>query len=353
MTNEKPDLLVFIGRFQPFHNSHYEIVRRALNQAPRVLVLVGSSNNTRSPKNPFTFSEREVMVRAAFPAVSPDRLIVKPIRDFPYSEDQWLAEVQTAVENVARSLEKPKATVRIIGHSKDDSSYYLEMFPQWAPVIEQPNFEGRSATELRDIFLDSRGPGSDLVLQSAVPAPVFAFMQDFRRLPQYETLKKEYGFLQKYQAQFANAPYPPIFTTVDAVVIHSGHLLVVERKAEPGRGLLALPGGFLDSKERLLDSVIRELREETRLKIPEPVLRGSIKNSAVFDNPGRSQRGRTITHAYHFEFTAGKLPMVKGGDDAAHARWMPLSEFYELDGRMFEDHWHIVISFIGRRPSTS
>jgi bifunctional NMN adenylyltransferase/nudix hydrolase len=95
------------------------------------------------------------------------------------------------------------------------------------------------------------------------------------------------------------------------------------------------------------------LKEETRLRLPIPVIKGSFSKSPkgyhrVFDAPGRSLRGRTITHAFHFEnFPMSELPPVKGGDDAAKAFWLPLSDFYALDGVMFEDHWHIASWFLG------
>lgn len=334
------DLIFFIGRFQIPHISHIRIIERALEQADQVLLLVGSSNVARSPKNPFTFLERKIMLESCFPGVP---LIVLPIRDFPYQEDRWLAEVQGAVSRVAKT--QGAQEIRITGHFKDDSSYYLDRFPQW-PLIPQPNFAGRSATELRDLYL-SPAPGSDMVLRSGVPGPVFDFLEQFKRLPAYDLLCAEYAALQRYHKQWEAAPYPVTFVTVDNVVVHTGHILVVERKASPGKGLLALPGGFLNHRETLFDSAVRELFEETRLKIPEKVVRGSLRGSRVFDHPDRSLRGRTITHAYHFEFPEGPLPKVRGGDDAAAAHWMPLSDFYALDGQMFEDHWHIANSFVG------
>ena len=134
--------------------------------------------------------------------------------------------------------------------------------------------------------------------------------------------------------------------TVDAVVIQSGHVLMVERKARPGKGLLALPGGFLDRGEKLVDACLRELREETRLKVPAPVLIGSIKQQQVFDDPHRSARGRTITHAFYIELAPNKaLPKVKGGDDAKQAMWVPLAD---LDpAKIFEDHYFIIKELTG------
>ena len=49
------DYLVFIGRFQPFHLGHWQVVNTALSQAQQVIVLVGSSFQPRSTRNPWTF----------------------------------------------------------------------------------------------------------------------------------------------------------------------------------------------------------------------------------------------------------------------------------------------------------
>jgi bifunctional NMN adenylyltransferase/nudix hydrolase len=113
-------------------------------------------------------------------------------------------------------------------------------------------------------------------------------------------------------------------------------------------GLIALPGGFLNQTETLVEGMLRELREETRLKVPLPVLRGSIADRHVFDNPGRSLRGRTITHAFFLQLKPGELPSVKGGDDADKAWWMSLADLYAHEDQIYEDHLQIIQHFVSK-----
>ena len=93
---------------------------------------------------------------------------------------------------------------------------------------------------------------------------------------------------------------------------------------------------------------LRELREETGIKVPEKVLRGSIRGNHVFAAPDRSQRGRTITHAIHIALEDGEwnLPKVKGSDDAARAKWIPISRLNSEE--IFEDHYDIIQYFLGK-----
>ena len=121
--------------------------------------------------------------------------------------------------------------------------------------------------------------------------------------------------------------------------------MLIQRGGFPGKGLWALPGGFLNDEEKILDAVIRELKEETRIKVPAAVLRGSIVAQKVFDDPHRSSRGRTIDHAFLFHLHENGLPKVKGDDDAAFAKWIPLSEVKRE--MMFEDHFSIIENMTG------
>lgn len=339
------DYLVFIGRFEPFHNGHQAVVAKALQMAGKVIVLVGSADKPRTTRNPWNAAERAVMIQAVFEQDAP-RLLIHPLRDHLYNDALWVADVQRIVAQAVQS-DGAGARIGIIGHEKDASSYYLRMFPQWE-CVNSLNVEGVSASDLREyLFSGAMGDvGKDLLIKAAVPEAVFHMLRGFRDGPHFPQLLREYEYLKDYHQAWASAPFPPTFVTVDAVVIHSGHILLVRRKNEPGKGLWAFPGGFVDTGETIDSAVIRELREETGLRILTDTLRLAIKHTRVFDHPDRSLRGRTITHAYHFDFPGGDLPPVKGADDAAQACWVPISEALQMQAQFFDDHFHILEHFL-------
>lgn len=341
------DLLVFIGRFQPFHNGHLKVIQEGLNRAKHVLVLAGSAESPRSIRNPWVFAERKAMILEAVPEELRLRVHVAPLKDVMYNDHAWVKAVQATVEKfIAENAQEFPAEPRIglIGHSKDKSSYYLKLFPQWQSVPVE-NYHNVSATPIREAFFTDELQ-SDLAKLHEVPTNVYQSLKNFLSSEDYKALHDEHVFISKYKKKWADLPYPPTYVTVDAVVVQSGHILLVERRSFPGKGLLALPGGFLEADELLIDACLRELREETRLKIPEPVLRGSIKKTQVFDEPNRSTRGRTITHAFYIELQPDKqLPIVKGEKNITKAIWLPLAK---LDpAKMFEDHYHIIQSMVG------
>ena len=333
------DYVVFIGRFQPFHAGHQEVLEKAKKLGKRVIVLVGSSFQPRTIKNPWSFDERRAMITASFPDA-----IICPLRDVVYNDQHWAKSVQALVgEAVLKHsgwTDKPPSTA-LIGHSKDESSYYLQMFPQWE-LIEHEMNESIDATKVRELYFSGE---SLKFLEAAVPPTTLTILDIFKKTSYYNSLKEEFEFIKEYRRQWQGTPYPVQFLTVDAVVVQSGHVLLIKRRGFPGRGQLALPGGFVGINERCEEAALRELEEETKIKVPSAVLKGSIKAQKLFDAPNRSLRGRTVTEAFLIELKAGALPKVKGSDDAESAKWIPLNDLREEE--MYEDHYHIINNLLG------
>ena len=331
--------LVLIGRFQPLHNAHLEIIKRATALTDQLVIIAGSAKQPRTYKNPFTFDERRQMILAASAGLSM-RVYVEPNIDTIYNDQAWAVRVQGIVSKYAILGTK----TAVIGHKKDDSSFYLDMFPQW-DFVNVEEIEPLSAVNIRDLYF--KWDFNSNFIKNVVPETTYDFLMNFRRTEEFAQIIREREFVANYKKQYASLPYPPIFSTADAVVIQSGHVLMIRRRAEPGKGLWALPGGYVNANtdKSVEDAAIRELREETGIKVPAPVLRGSIVRSRVFDAIDRSPRGRIITHAFHIQLPDGELPKVKGQDDADKARWVPIAEVKSED--CFEDHYEIIQHFLG------
>lgn len=336
---------VVIGRFQPFHNGHLSLVGHALDIANRVVIVVGSSFAARNVKNPFTFEERKRMILDSLLEAGLDdhRVKVVGVQDYHYNENMWVTDLATKVQQATNWSHD----VVLVGHRKDASTYYLDLFPYWQYVEHDPAraciwyggpAQVLNATDVRRLLY--RG---DDRWRSYVPTGTAGFLAEFVNTEEFAELVADYNYLNEYPKIWGEGP----FITVDAVVFHKGHVLLVERGERPGKGLFALPGGFLDKSERLLDGALRELREETGLAISPKTL----VDKEVFDAPQRSLRGRVITHAFNFVLDGEeeKLEQVKGGDDAAKALWMPIYDVLSSRERFYEDHHDIISYFALRR----
>jgi bifunctional NMN adenylyltransferase/nudix hydrolase len=331
---KKYKLAVFIGRFQPLHDGHLTVIKKALEEAEQLLVIVGSCYGPRTLRNPFTYDERKDLIVSAVPpdVIKYNHLLIRPAVDSLYNDEKWVEQIQEIVYNVAPFFDNNE--IALVGYEKDHTSFYLKLFPQWGSIsVEQEVMH--SSTEIREMFYRSQ------IDHTQIPTVTSRFLSEFFDTTEYVRLVLEYKFVQDYRRAWEFAPYPPTFVTTDAVVVQSGHILLVKRRALPGKGLWALPGGFLNVEEKIIDGMIRELKEETKIKVPEAVLRGSIRHVKCFDDPHRSPRGRIITHAGLIHLKPDvQLPKVRGSDDAAVASWIPLANVRRSD--MFSDHYSII-----------
>ena len=289
------------GYFAPLSHKDFSVLLEVFSQCEQVFVFITGADCAPSTQTPWSAMEREAMIRAALgPLVT--RAVFQHVRDYRYRPD-------LAAKAMAETV----------------------------PMQRLPD----EATPIRAAFLREGPEGvRDLVLEA-----VLAWLHDYATTSAYARLHDEQLYIDDYRKSWAVAPYPPIFVTVDAVIEHGDHILLVKRGGQPGRGQWALPGGFVEDDETLLESALREVREETGLDLAPEAIASHLLGSHVFDDPKRSARGRTITHAFHFRFSEGEVPKVEGSDDAEQARWMPVKGLENLRDQFFEDHGDILDYF--------
>ena len=313
---------IFIGRFQPVHQGHIHAIGIAASQVDKLYILVGSANACRSIKNPWTYKERVDMLRSKLWSNHITVAEFIPVNDYPYNDTQWIAEVRAIAEHY--NMGAPT----LFGHMKEGNAY-LKWFPDWKFKDIEAQYAVH-ATAIRQRMYETDDP----------------------ELPR--TVKDDFKYYENEAARFANYPFPETlnFNCADAVIECQGHVLLIRRKFAPGAGAWALPGGFKNRGESFLDCAVRELQEETNIRVPEKVLRGSIVKTQLFDSPTRSFGIPRNTLAVYFRVSPnpdGSLPRANGADDAAECKWIPLTDAlnrYEL----YDDHASIISTVTGVAP---
>ncbi|MFX4308478.1 nicotinate-nicotinamide nucleotide adenylyltransferase [Acinetobacter soli] len=177
------DYLVFIGRFQPFHLAHLETIQIALQQSRQVIIALGSAQAERNIKNPFLAAERQDMILSNFTPEQQTRILFAPIIDV-YDDKKWVEQVKSGVYALASSTSK----IGLIGHFKDESSYYLKLFPEWHMVELDSLKQSMSATPLREAFYEG------CIDESAFPQGTIAFLKTFQKTDTYRQLQHKFSY---------------------------------------------------------------------------------------------------------------------------------------------------------------
>ena len=347
---------IYIGRFQPIHEAHLESIKIALSKADHLILFIGSANRPPDLKNPWSYETRKTVTERAIreffgedlnpswvdkPPVSVmSRITILPLRDYMYNDNKWVSEVYAKATNAGAETD-PRSTL-LVGGYKDDSSYYLKMFPYWSFEEIPMLFNWLSSVDVRtSLFTEGNVDGVDHITEGTKK-----FAKRWANNDDGKYVIDSYNWHLSHWLKSKDLEYPPHYITGDCLVIKSGCVLLIKRKFHPGLGLWALPGGYININERIKPGTIRELKEETRISVPVDVLEDSVDHVEVFDHPRRSLRGRIVTHVHRIDLGHGPLPAVKANDDASGAHWVPLYDALKMEDEMFEDHFDILFKLV-------
>ena len=342
MTNRMYSNLFFIGRFQIPHLAHVNVVKQALGWSDKVTILMGSVNTARGPRNPFNIFERQMMFESCFTAAERKRINIPTygLEDMPYNDQGWYncaIAIMQKIHHYSYS-DKPYA---IIGRNKDHTSSYLMEFKKRGIEVIHPNdYEEFSSTDIRDVYFNLATTNA-ISHDKRIHKNVIKFLEDFRSTDDFQYLCEEIAVVEKMRAAWANAPYPPMFVTTDATVVRHNKVLLIRRGAHPGKGLLAVPGGYLEQNETIAEGPLRELAEETQIGVKN--MQVYSKFTRHFDHPLRSPRGRIVTFNTLFDLSSlDYFPKVKAASDAANADWHPIENLPAIKNQFFEDHYDML-----------
>ncbi|MGE0090864.1 MAG: NUDIX domain-containing protein [Bacteroidales bacterium] len=122
--------------------------------------------------------------------------------------------------------------------------------------------------------------------------------------------------------------YPRPAVCVDIIVLTldlvKPEILLIKRKFEPFKDHWALPGGFVDMDEELVDAASRELEEETSISNIK------LEQFKSYGKIGRDPRGRTISVVYYGFIPVSHKYIAKADDDAAETKWFAIKSLPNL-----------------------
>ncbi|MCJ7721239.1 nicotinamide-nucleotide adenylyltransferase, partial [Candidatus Bathyarchaeota archaeon] len=85
---------VFVGRFQPFHNGHLEVIKKIVEDVDELVIIVGSAQYSHRLDNPFTAGERITMIRKALEeeGIQLSKIWIIPVPDV-HQHSLWVSQI--------------------------------------------------------------------------------------------------------------------------------------------------------------------------------------------------------------------------------------------------------------------
>lgn len=149
----------YIGRFQPYHDGHHQMVAEIAAEVDELVLGIGSAGDSHTPRNPFTAGERVMMVSKAVAAFDVATYVV-PIEDLDRNA-VWVSHVQSMCPRFEVAYSNNPLVVQLFREAG------VEV--RTTPMFDRDVLEG---TELRSRMIE----GDDW--RAHVPDPVVAVIEE-------------------------------------------------------------------------------------------------------------------------------------------------------------------------------
>lgn len=262
---------LFIGRFQPPHRGHIEVIKEISKKVDEVIIGIGSSNEHHTVDNPFTAKEREEMLNSALKIKNYTIVPIPDIHDY----SRWVKHI----ENLTPQFNIVYTGNKIVKDLFEAAGYKVKEVKKKRYI---------SSTAIRDMMV------KDQNWQKYAPKEISDIIEKINGV----------GRVIKFNLTKYQNPLP----TVDAIIETPSGLVLIERKNFPYGW--AFPGGFVEYGESVEEAVRREAKEETGLDIELVHLLG------VYSDPKRDPRRHVISTV----FVAKSNGVPKAGDDAKNVK---------------------------------
>ncbi len=320
---------VVIGRFQPYHKGHHDLVTKASQENDTVLLIIGSTNVLPNFKNPLTKEERKWLIVKQLMASNLTNVVIRFQNDRDY-DDEWIQDINGHV----LSLEEDPTQVVVYCNPKDEA-YYRETFVY---PVETVDITAISATTIRRFWYAGKLASTCNFIHKET-------MEHLLDHPDFPRLRKEYEIttdskIVKTEGHPFSNPVEPVSF---AVIIKDGSILVGRRTNPRGCGQLGLPGGFVNADESTMDTAIRETQEELGVYLRELIREGKAVCMAQAVEENLDDLGaRTIGINYLFVIRPDTEVTPVKGDETSEFQWVSIADVCEDRTLLFYNHNRIV-----------
>ncbi len=338
---------VYIGRFQPLHIGHLTVIEHMMSHYHHIIVMVGSVNQAASIKNPFDFELRKSWIETCYKLMAAKKqlvpkLTILPLNDYRYREQKWENELEKKVQNAITHSD----TVTLVGHEKDQSSYYLKSFPQWASegIAQSISI---SATTIRNAWFSAHLKNIGTV-KKYLPQNVINDLSN--SCPAHRNLLDDYLYYQNEQQLVIDCAFSDYlkFLSCRIVIVTQGHILLIKRLKTPGKDCWALPGGNVKTDQSYMEAALVNLLEIQEIILMDGLnLKNAIKSQQLFDLTSRNIGVNRACMAYYCELgnTNDKsLPKLNKTSHLKDAIWMPIDKIKTM--QLYNDHADIIDQFV-------